>query len=127
VFLCAPCGEEFRRRRASVCEQTIEKTDRFPRLVLALLNLLLLSSAYWGEYMPHFLGRYIAPLKNLPFLFELIVVVYFICIPFVVLATVIFAIRDLLHPGTRLQALLALVLTVPIVIWYWIVKPVLDI
>jgi len=77
--------------------------------------------------MPHFLGRYIAPLKNLPFLFELIVVVYFICIPFVVLATVIFAIRDLLHPGTRLQALLALVLTVPIVIWYWIVKPVLDV
>jgi hypothetical protein len=96
-------------------------------LVLALLNLLLLSLGYLGQYMPHFLGRYIAPLENIPFVFALIVVVYVSGIPFIVLATIIFAIRDILHPDTRLQALLALVLTVPIVAWYWIVKPVLDI
>jgi len=95
-------------------------------LVLALLNLLLFSSGYLGQYLPHFLGRYIARLGNIPSVSALIVVVYISGIPFIVLATVIFAIRDLLHPGTRLQALLALVLTVPIVVWYWIAKPVLD-
>ena len=78
--------------------------------------------------MPHFLGRYITPLwLTLPFLSELMVVVYFICIPFIALATVIFATRDLLCPGVRLQGLLALGLTVPIVVWYRIVRPVLDI
>lgn len=75
-------------------------------LVLACANVLLIGMLFLGRW------THIRGLENLPGVISLVVV------PSLVLATLGFAITDLVHPGSRWQGILALVLSVPIGVMY---------
>ena len=77
-------------------------------VLLALGNVVLIALLYLGQW-GHI--RY-GSLENLVGVLPIVVV------PFLVLVTLIFAARDLLRPQTRWQAVLALVLSVPIGVLY---------
>ncbi|HVP63899.1 MAG TPA: hypothetical protein VMT82_03325 [candidate division Zixibacteria bacterium] len=46
--------------------------------------------------------------------------IQFVIIPVLILATVVFSVRDLSHSGTRFHALVALVLSIPVVFIYFV-------
>ncbi len=81
-------------------------------LVLACANLVLLGVGYldnWKHIVPEHLPRAIS---GWPAAISLVV------IPFLVLVTLGFAIRDLVRPGNRWQGAIALLLAAPIAVIY---------
>lgn len=82
-------------------------------LVLACTNLVLVGLGYLDNWkhilLPEHLPRAISLLPG---------VISLVVIPFLALATVAFAIRDLVRPGNRWQGVIALVLSVPIGVMY---------
>lgn len=81
-------------------------------LVLAWANLVLLGVGYldnWKHIVPEHLPRAIS---GWPAAISVVV------IPFLVLATLGFAIRDLVRPGNRWQGLIALLSATPIAVIY---------
>jgi hypothetical protein len=83
--------------------------------VLACANLVLVSFGYLDNWkhilIPEHLPRAISLWPE---------VVGFVVIPFLVLATLGLAIRDLFRPGVRGQAVIALILTGPIFYIYFV-------
>lgn len=67
-------------------------------LILACLNLLLVGVARALIYLNHL---------------DAAIVIEMVFLPVLLLATVVFILRDLIRPGTRLYALLAILLSVP--------------
>jgi hypothetical protein len=82
-------------------------------LILACGNLVLVGLGYLDNW------KHISVPEHLPRAISLWPgVISLVVIPFLVLATLGFAIRDLVRPGNRWQGILALVLSVPIGVMY---------
>jgi hypothetical protein len=80
-------------------------------IILACANLALLGLGYLDDWKHVF--------RHLPAIISILpLVIAFVVIPFLFLATVGFAIRDLSRRGSRWQAVLAFLLSVPIGIIY---------
>jgi hypothetical protein len=67
-------------------------------VTLALINLLLAGLAWVGIYLNHK---------------DTAIVIGMVFVPILLLLTLVFLIRDLIKPATRLHGLLALILSVP--------------
>lgn len=82
-------------------------------LILACGNLVLVGLGYLDNW------KHISVPEHLPRAISLWPgVISLVVIPFLVLATLGFAIRDLVRPGNRWQGIVALVLSVPIGVMY---------
>jgi hypothetical protein len=82
-------------------------------LILACANLVLVGLGYLDNW------KHISVPEHLPRAISLWPgVISLVVIPFLVLATLSFAIRDLVRPGNRWQGVLALVSAVPIAVIY---------
>ena len=80
-------------------------------IVLACANLALFGLGYLEDWK-HLSRHLPATISILP------LVIAFVVIPFLFAATVLFSVRDLLRSGTRWQACLAIVLSIPVGIIY---------
>jgi hypothetical protein len=80
-------------------------------IILACANLALLGLGYLDDWIDVY--------RHLPAAISILpLVIAFVVIPFLFLATVCFAIRDLSRAGSRWQAVFAFILSVPIGIIY---------
>lgn len=80
-------------------------------MILACANLSLLCIGYLDDWT-HFLGHLPSVISILP------LVIAFVVIPFLLLATIVFAIKDFFRTTGRWQAVCALILSLPIGIIY---------